>query len=326
MKGEALQSKPIFISALGRSGTTALILSLAKSEQIKVLYDVVHYMRFSYKRYEPVNERYSEILEHTKDRVEHRLGKKIELEKIRKNIEKHNIIDNSVVYDELMRGILDITNGERWLDRTVVQWESIPDFLNMFPHGKVIHMIRDPRSILASFKKMTFLPGIMYLDILFTALSMFNYLQENKISKFERVMVVRYEDIILSPEETIRSICNFLDIEFSKTMLDISSHIDQFGRVFDGNSSFVQNRTQFDSQSISKWKTTLTSKEIYLSEMILRDKLRFYGYELSGVDLAQSEWNELYELLHTEYLSKRYFYWLKYGNGKQVFPDTENAY
>ena len=34
-------------------------------------------------------------------------------------------------------------------------WREIPTFIGMLPNAKAIHIIRDPRSVLASFKKYT---------------------------------------------------------------------------------------------------------------------------------------------------------------------------
>ena len=46
-------------------------------------------------------------------------------------------------------------------------WTKIPDFLSMFPDGKVIHVIRDTRDVLSSFKRVTYEPGLKYLDAVF---------------------------------------------------------------------------------------------------------------------------------------------------------------
>ena len=48
-----------------------------------------------------------------------------------------------------------------------VIWTKIPDFLEMFPHGKAMLLIRDLRDILVSFKKITIAPGNDYLISIF---------------------------------------------------------------------------------------------------------------------------------------------------------------
>ena len=43
-------------------------------------------------------------------------------------------------------------------DKEAIAWSKIPIFLNMFPEGKVIITLRDPRDIVSSFKKITIAP------------------------------------------------------------------------------------------------------------------------------------------------------------------------
>ena len=54
-----------------------------------------------------------------------------------------------------------------WADKTQLVWTRVPDFLDMFPNGKVIHIVRDPRNVMASFKKSTYAPEPAYISAAF---------------------------------------------------------------------------------------------------------------------------------------------------------------
>ena len=56
---------------------------------------------------------------------------------------------------------------KKWGRKTQLVWRQIPDFLKIFPKGKAINIIRDPRSVLASFKKSTYNPEPAYLGAIF---------------------------------------------------------------------------------------------------------------------------------------------------------------
>ena len=48
------------------------------------------------------------------------------------------------------------------------EWRNIGNLLNLNKNYKAYQVIRDPRSILSSFKKLTYLEGYDYLDIIFS--------------------------------------------------------------------------------------------------------------------------------------------------------------
>ena len=90
---------------------------------------------------------------------------------------------------------------------------------------------------------------------------------------------------------------NFLEIKFVGEMLDVNSFKDIFGRPFDGNSPFVGPRKNIETTNTNLWKKKLSRIEIYLTEMVLKDKLLKHGYELSGITLTKQEFCEMHSLV-----------------------------
>lgn len=321
-----MDSKPVFISVLYRSGSTLLSLVLDQSSELNMSYDMIHFMRFSYGKYPPIEENFTSLVEDTSKRVADRWDQLLDVKDAVRRIKAHDKITEAVVYDEMMRSFLSIGPGERWGDRSAVRWTGILPFLEMFPQGKVIHIYRDPRAVLASYKFHTYHKEPMYLDATFAALAMFNYLKRPEIIKNENILLLKYEDLVSAPDEQIKGVCRFLDIEFTDKMLDVGSFTENTGDPFDSNSSFKSNRKSIDKSCIDIWKEKLTRVDIHLTEMILKDKLIEYGYVLSGVDLNKEELREVETLLHSEFLLPRYNYWLETGDGQEAYPDTEGAY
>lgn len=319
--------KPIFFTGQMRSGGTLLTRIFEQSDELRVAYNTVHYMRFSYKKFEPIESNYENLLNAMNGRLKDRWELSLNVQSIKKTISGYSKIDEATVYDSIMKSFLNISDNDniRWADRTAVKWEGIKPFLEMFPNGKAVHIYRDPRAVLASYKHMTYLPEPMYLDIIFSTLSMFKFLSSEDCLT-SRVLLIKYEDLIEEPQKVVINACDFLDIKYKEEMLDVSKFKDFKGQKFDGNSAFVAQKTSIDKTSKSLWKDKLTNIELYLTEMILKQYMLFFGYELSGVDLSKSEFNELYDLLHEEYIYKRYAYWLKNGNGQESHPDTDGAY
>jgi len=105
-----------------------------------------------------------------------------------------------------------------------------------------------------------------------------------------------------------------------------STYTNKYGDKLDTDSSFTKQKRGIDASSLNIWKDKLSSVEIYLSEMVLKEKLKNFGYELNGIDLSKEEFVNLYDILHDEFVVKRYKYWLKRADGVQAYPNTENAY
>jgi len=322
-----MAEEPVFISGLYRSGTTILTRIIDQSDEISCTYDTIHFLRFSYGKYLPIENRYEELLNDTNKRISSKFNLSFDVSKAISCIKNESKITEATVYNCIMHHFLNNSNNkERWAEKTQVEWESIPDFLNMFPNGKVIHIYRDPRAVLASFKHKTIHTGSMYLDAIFASLAMFNFLQEKKVCNNERVYILKYEDFVGSPERFIKDICNFLNMTYSSKMLDVSSFKDIHGKKFDTNSAFTGQKKSINDSSVGIWKEKLSNIEIYLTEMILKDKMIDFDYSLSGIDLCKEEFLELHSLLHDDFLYKRYKYWLKFGNGQQAYPNKEQAY
>ncbi len=169
----------------------------------------------------------------------------------------------------------------------------IGEILKAYPEARIISMVRDPRSVLLSQKnkwKRKFL-GASQIPLFESIRSYFNYhpytitqlwnaslgvVEKNKDDP--RVMVVRYEEIVTKPEETIRKICLFLGMPYMKEMLDIpyigsSSGHDESNANLGLTSTSI--RKSFDD--------VLTSGEIYICEKSAMHYMQEYDYVPSRI-------------------------------------------
>tara|TARA_A100000164_G_C21896373_1_gene768138 strand:- start:35 stop:1015 length:981 start_codon:yes stop_codon:yes gene_type:complete len=320
-------SKPVFFTGQVRSGGTLLTRIFDQSDNLKVAYDTIHYMKFAFKNYHPLEKNYSQLLIEMNERLNKRWELSINIKEIKDTLSKYSKITEAVVYDSIMRSFLKINNNDniRWGDRTVLSWESINQFLEMFPQGKVIINYRDPRAILASYKHSTYLPEPMYLDVIFSTLALFNYISSlGEVSK--SVHLIRYEDLIEKPAFIIKKASQFLEIDYKDEMLNVAQFKDFKGEKFDTDSSFTSQKETIDKSSRDLWREKLSNIEIYFTEMILKNHMLSFGFDLSEINLNQEELNKFKILLNDKYINKRFLYWKKNGNGLESHPDTAGAY
>jgi hypothetical protein len=149
--------------------------------------------------------------------------------------------------------------------------------------------VRDPRDVLASQKnrwkrKKYGGKNIPYTEIIRV---WFNYhpytitklwtratCLARELQNHERCHVVRFEDIISDPEIELRKICDFLQLSYEDTMLNIP----QVG------SSHTNNRdTKYGVRrsSLNRWKTSLSQGEVYICELLAEREMRTFAYKKS---------------------------------------------
>lgn len=315
----------IFITGIYRSGTTLVSRILNSHPNLWVTYDSVHFMRFSYDKYNPIDlvENAENLVKEVHARIFKRWNMNFNLAKVISCIYALKEINYRKIYELIMEDLALQYKGKviGWGEKSNVCWGQIPNFLKMFPEGKAIHILRDPRDVMCSYREMTYEPGYAYLDSAFASLHSFisakNY-SKNLSSK--NYYCLRYEELVNEPFETIKVLCGFLDIEFEQKMLDALNFIDKSGQRWTGDSSFDKDITEISKKPIGRWQRHALPVEAYFIEMINRPVMHEFNYSMAGFELNKEEWNKLYNILQDPIIKTRYQHWLKTGEGVEAYP------
>jgi hypothetical protein len=98
---------------------------------------------------------------------------------------------------------------------------------------------------------------------------------ESRLGK-ERIMRIRYEDLIQKPEPTMKNICLFLQMDFQPQMLKgIGFRVPQFQAE-----EHALVGKALDVKRVNAWEKTLTPRQIEIFESIAGDLLLSLGYDL----------------------------------------------
>ena len=96
----------------------------------------------------------------------------------------------------------------------------------------------------------------------------------------DKMITVRYEDIVESPKASLNRLCNHLEINYNEEMLD---NIDAF--MFNAGTS--ENHEDLSKnihiKNIDKYKSQLSKDQIQSLSYLLRDVIVFFGYPVSHV-------------------------------------------
>ncbi len=85
-------------------------------------------------------------------------------------------------------------------------------------------------------------------------------------------LMVRYEDLILNPAETVRQICGFLDVPFEGNMLQLEE-----AEGTQMNDAYVDK--SLNEGKLNEWKTKLRATELKSITSIAGDLMPRWGYE-----------------------------------------------
>ena len=305
-----MRDDPILLTGVYRSGTTILSCMLGAHPEINFTYGSVNYLRWFVKKATDPKK--------YKERLFKRYQKKISSKSIINSIEssKHEI-SHGLIYSAIMEDFFN-NKEKRWGEKTLLEWTNIPTFINMYPNSKALHIIRDPRDVIASFKNVTFEPGNRYLDAIFASMhSMDTCMRFKKELPEDRYYHVVYESLITNPEYELQKICNFLEIEYSDSMMDKSLYKDQFGDVLDADShtSYNDNKNNLSG----RWRDQLNDIDISIIEGLLLKQLEQFNYTnktSKGIEIS----NFLSIMTEESLLKSRFLNYLETGQGCEEYP------
>jgi hypothetical protein len=172
----------------------------------------------------------------------------------------------------------------------------------------VLHIIRDPRAIVASRNYGKYMEATESKYPIFFMIRSWRRTVENYFLNRNRTnyLMIKYEDLVTYPEDTLRQICNILQVRFSQDLLDFSKYTDTKGNKWKTNSSFEDAKT-FSTFSVSRWKGVLSSEEIEVIEYFCQSELKYMGYEVTTRDFDVKRIFNFYEdITYVNYWLRKY--------------------
>ena len=221
-----------------------------------------------------------------------------------------------VLYDVLMSSLMLTQTRRHWLEKVHHVWRRVPEFLNEVPNGRVIMVLRDPRSVMASFRKLTYVPPPAYFGAIFNVLDVMQHIEKyQETLPKERFLWFRYEDAALYPEETTQKVFDFLGLDPKEAGEEY--RVNKWKK----NTLFEEIGGEFNVQeAIYRWKKHLDAEELSLAEFVCGKYLEKFGYEVNG-KAADFDWpSVLKRILPSEQIAGAFRNFILTGEGGQFWP------
>lgn len=240
-------------------------------------------------------------------------------------------INGLKLYDECIRQFAESlytqassnTGADHFLDKTPRNYLIIEDIVRIFPTAKLIFLLRHPVAIFSSI-----LDGVdgnwpvllqdegIKLDLLEAPT-----LIANAIRSLENPIVVHYEDLVRTPEATMRCLCKQLGLEFNAATLKYEKPDPDFM----GDPKSIRNHTFAVGDYIDLWRNQLQGRSaLGLARACITslDQQVLEIYRIEKSDLL-SELSSLGGEKRSKKWSKRLSEWHRMGRTARIFTELE---
>lgn len=152
----------------------------------------------------------------------------------------------------------------------------MPDIQKLFPDARFVHIVRDPRSVVNSWRSVPWSKGSVAGDA-----EMWRYYvsaaQRKPPVENNKLFTLHYEKLVLEPENALRSLCQFIGLKFEPAMLNY--HQNQTTLVNTTREPWKGNAVKPVNQaSLTKWQKQLSAKEVAEIESNVWFEMKHLGY------------------------------------------------
>lgn len=181
---------------------------------------------------------------------------------------------------ELIYGVhLEGSGKARWGDKTPPYVKIVPQLCQLFPGARFIYLVRDGRDVTKSIQKlMMYGRTIRQNSIEWTEANRWER-KWRALGYADRILHVRYEDLVLNPEPTLRGICEFIGEQFEPQMLAWQDSIE---RMLPKRERHIHSKLTRDMrhEDVERWRREMNASELFVAEALMGPDLRGFGYEM----------------------------------------------
>ena len=172
---------------------------------------------------------------------------------------------------------------QRWGDKTPMYMQRLPLLERLFPTALYVHLVRDGRDCALSFLQMP--EGIVTRSWAhprdaagFACQWRAEVAAARELGQRvgPRLLEVRYERLVADPEDTVRTICDHVDLAYDARMLDYAGNVDVT------HQPHQQSLRRAPTPGLRDWRTDMSPDDVRAFEEVAGDLLAELGYATSA--------------------------------------------
>lgn len=279
MTGPGASKTPFFIVGCSRSGTTLLQALIDSHPHIAIPPESHVYVRFG-----PIAATYGDLSRARNRRrliaaflrdafiEEWRLG--VYVADVEARVRRP-------VFAGVAEALFDIYaeqhGASRWGDKTPEHIRHLDEIRRDFPGARLIHLVRDGRDVAEAMRRMIFYPVTAYGVARVWRDEIGHWRRFTDAAGEDGTLVVRYEDLVTSPESVIAEIFRFLEEPYVDTVTTYAQS--SLSRNLDAQGPWHASlRKGISAAKVGVWRRVFTPREVEVIESIQGPELTAYGY------------------------------------------------
>lgn len=296
----------VFIVGCPRSGTTLLQEMLNMHPDIAIAPELF-FLRLIYSKRNKVGDLSQESAQNRLIQKIYQINGFKELQWESQNFRTW-LADNVQTYSELYRGILDYFGEKK---RATVRGEKTPNnvlymdtITELIPDAKFIHIIRDPRAVVKSWKTIPWSTGTIVGDAKKWRKYEEAYYKTNSQIK-DNSLSIRYEDLVEKPEFTLKKLMSLLNRDYIPEMLSFYQH---FPTSYSTTKEPWKEKTHspLDPDRLYQWQQELHSEEISKIEGICHKIMIQWDYPMQSTWWDRSKyWPDYLRYPHWTFFKRK---------------------
>jgi hypothetical protein len=253
------------------------------------------------------------------------------------DVDPDEVLDGS--YADLLTSLVEAYAQDRgiaghvWVDHTPENINYASVLLKLFPEAKLIHIVRDGRAVANSILPLDWGPNTVIEAAAWWKAIVREGLALEAFLPPEQIVRVRYEDLVYAPEATVRRLCGELDLAYEPAMLAANGFRPPGYTA--SQHELIGHRP--DPARATRWKETLSDRQVEIFETLAADLLEQLGYDLvygaeakppTAWERAAANARELVRgdiVNGVRWLVRSYPLWLSW-DFLRVLPDTWGSY
>jgi hypothetical protein len=226
---------------------------------------------------------------------------------------KQLLCQNAICYSELIENLILFYCKQKgrsrplyWVDHTPMNLKNSSILFKLFPNARIIHIIRDGRAVAASMLKTIWAPKTIHTAARYWLEDLAHSFSAEIYWGNEKILKVKYEDILQNPESNLKKLCAFCGIKFYSSMLEGGNFKSP---ILTSNQHRLVGSPP-DQTRILSWQKELNSRQIEIFESLAGDVLNYLGYKtiywphttpLRGIERYMLD---IKEFIHREFINR----------------------
>jgi hypothetical protein len=286
---------PVFVVGMPRSGTTLVSALLDAHPDLAILPETHFYTRC---RREETGETAAAVW----DRLQQQPGFQDAAFTAEEKEQIRSRVPPGGAPADLLRAVgtayAERAGASAWGEKTPDHLAHLDRMRTEFPDGVYLGIVRDARDVCLSLQGLPWNRDTV-MESAWTWRRYQEMLRDHRKQAPERVRIIRYEDLLAQPRETLRSILTWLEAPASADRIDrmLAFHAGESGPADPDREPWKQKtRRPIDPSNREKWRTQMSPARRWMVQAITGATLTGFGYPVPAVDKNAAFWADLVDV------------------------------